>query len=1527
MISLNLRRRITGLLVAIVIAFSSVGAIDLVPLQASVLPNATAVQVVAGTSHTLVRLSNGDVWAWGSNARGQLGVDNNFSATNSLPVHVPLGGQATYIAAGHNSSYAIVGGQVFAWGDNTTGQLGVPASQTAGGRRSTPMAVPGLPIANQVVAGEGHVLVRSGGQVWAFGRNDMGQLVTNNTAASLPQPALTTGAPNAARTIAAGANHSLFISNTASNELWGAGSNQAFQVARAASTLGVPHYLSWNVTAAHGAMSHGANMVAAGNDFTLELAGGNIFAYGTNNSNGRLGRSASSTAVNANRRSNSGVHLNYHMTATNRSINFIAAGHNHALAINTIGSVFTWGSNSQGQLGIGNTASTSAGNSFSLTQVSGLTTSMASVAGGGNHSLAIGTDGSLWAWGGNASGQLGDGSTTTRTTPVQILRSNGTWVNVSSEWHNFTFDASTGTITGYSGPVNNLVIPSQIGGTNVVRIADRAFEDVGLTGTLTLPSTLTSMGLGAFANNNITTVSIPNSVTNIGAGAFLYNSITNLTFVAGGSSLTIGAEAFRHNTLTTVEVPARVSSVGNLAFANNPNLMTARFMHTDITLLQVQSSGGILGNTDIFSGAPSNLRLYRQAGNVTIAAYHGRQWNIIGTAGGNVGHSNFTFSLVAGAYTITSFVGAVPVNGAIVFPNTGPTGAPVRTIAGTVFQSLVGTPRNNITSIVFEAPSSVNTIAANAFLGLPGLRTAVIPASVQSIGASAFANSTALTEVHFEHPNGYQLRNGQIFANETIFTGIGANLRLTRPVGASASSYVPFVSPVGVTRNWSVSDGNIAWWTISPATGTGPATIVSFNGPNNLATIEIPSVVGGRSIVSIGAHVLNASNAPNLQEVIIPASVTNIAANAISGPNLITARLLHTDGGTIQTIPANAFGDPAVRNANFRIWFQTHATGFSEPVWRGFPSQTDLGGIWESSEWTGQGLIITGFIGGGTTIQIPESIGGRPVRYIGPNVFQNNTELRSLVIPGSVAFISDNAVNNAPNLEMIYLRHTNANIFTYFPTAAFVGVHPNLRIYFPVGATGFTTPTWNNFRAYPQEWAYTVTAGQVTLTGYNGLDTVVEIPSTIQGLPVRAIASETFANNQNITSIVIPATVNTILANAVFNCRYLETVVFEHTNANDITNFASYAFVGVAANFRILFPYGAIGFTTPAWRGYFAAPKTGDSVLRHGNFEYTIRRVTLPGMGNVSHDEVVITRYIGNTAVITVPATIDGMPVAGLGDAAFFQNGFVTQVNLPQSLRTIGNNTFAGATALTSIRIPAAVTEIGNSAFMGASSLTRVSFEHTNGANITIGENAFSNTGAGFHVTFPTGAAGFSTPTWRGVPAVPYGQAPSQGGQNNNQNNQGQPGTARSFPVSTTDTFPGVTGAPLLFREGVGYVSLRAFAILIESNPNTEIRFNVPEAGWATITGRHTDGRTVTLTITSNDPRVVVTHNGVRHDETDLAAWAGPLSGRARYQLRTINEGGNIFLPFRAVSNIFGYDVSMLNSTTVQFTALVDAEG
>jgi alpha-tubulin suppressor-like RCC1 family protein len=146
----------------------------------------------------------------------------------------------------------------------------------------------------------------------------------------------------------------------------------------------------------------------------------------------------------------------------------VSAGDNHSAAIKTDGTLWTWGYNWYGQLGLGDSGDYT--NRSSPVQVGALTT-WASVFGGSNQTSAIKSDGTLWGWGENLQGALGLGDTVRRSTPSPIGALTN-WASVSTGYAYMASIKTDGTLWtwGYNnygqlgqGDVINRSSPVQVG--------------------------------------------------------------------------------------------------------------------------------------------------------------------------------------------------------------------------------------------------------------------------------------------------------------------------------------------------------------------------------------------------------------------------------------------------------------------------------------------------------------------------------------------------------------------------------------------------------------------------------------------------------------------------------------------------------------------------------------------------------------------------------------------------------------------------------------------------------------------------------------------------------------------------------------------------------------------------------------------------------------------------------------------------------------------------------------------------------
>jgi|GEM_PF-2505416 len=170
--------------------------------------------VTAGFTHSLGIKTNGELWAWGNNGSGQLGLGDNNQ--RNAPVQVGVFTDWESVSAGNGYTAAIRSGEgLYVWGDNNYGQLGIGNNTP----RFAPVQVSPGYLWSSVSAGMNHTLaVRDDGTLWVWGYNSNGQLgLGNNISHNTPQPLRGIGWEN----VSAGGAHTVAIRSGGGIWIWG----------------------------------------------------------------------------------------------------------------------------------------------------------------------------------------------------------------------------------------------------------------------------------------------------------------------------------------------------------------------------------------------------------------------------------------------------------------------------------------------------------------------------------------------------------------------------------------------------------------------------------------------------------------------------------------------------------------------------------------------------------------------------------------------------------------------------------------------------------------------------------------------------------------------------------------------------------------------------------------------------------------------------------------------------------------------------------------------------------------------------------------------------------------------------------------------------------------------------------------------------------------------------------------------------------------------------------------------------------
>jgi len=349
--------------------------------------------------HVCALTREGAVWCWGANQRGELGDLTQISRPQPTAVALPSGQPMQAIATGSAHSCALGGGKIWCWGANQLGELGDGSNAD----QLAPTAVP-LGPASEIVAAGHHTCARTtGGGVWCWGANQAGQLgegTTGNFGVPVPVTAIEDAAG-----LTVGDTFSCALRRAGTVWCWG--DNRLGQLGNDAP---IERLRPTKVGDGEPADSLAdAISVSAGGAHTCALRQTQpprAACWGDNQA-GQLG---DGTRLDR----SSPVSLKIGLDAAQ-----IVTGGLHTCLLGTAGSegVWCWGRGNAGQLG------TSALIDVIVpTALSGLREDdgAATLGAGQSHTCALLKDRSVWCWGANTEGQLGDGTTSSRSNPAAV---------------------------------------------------------------------------------------------------------------------------------------------------------------------------------------------------------------------------------------------------------------------------------------------------------------------------------------------------------------------------------------------------------------------------------------------------------------------------------------------------------------------------------------------------------------------------------------------------------------------------------------------------------------------------------------------------------------------------------------------------------------------------------------------------------------------------------------------------------------------------------------------------------------------------------------------------------------------------------------------------------------------------------------------------------------------------------------------------------------------------------------------------
>jgi alpha-tubulin suppressor-like RCC1 family protein len=549
--------------------------------------------VSCGERHTVAVKTDGTLWIWGGNNNGQLGKGTNRSSVN-IPeqlgtandwVEVSAGRNHTlirksnntlwFVGACYNTSTAsqlwqvgtasdwatMAGGSFTDYAIKQNGQLWT--WNNSNGRNTTPARVGNTSdwekVDNSITySPEYHALfIKTNGTLWAIGSNQFGQLGNGSTTAQTSIPTQI-GNQNDWKEIVAGSHYSLALKTDNSFYAWGRNHHAQFGIGENKNTIRTINNTTFWKSVASASGTYNGHTLAIQND-------GSLWAWGQNN-DGQLGL---------------GFTYNHQIlpqrVGNDNDWEKISNGFHFSVGIKENGTLWVWGRNGRSQLGLPSTIT----NRTTPVLVNN-DSDWVEVSAGAEFVIALKNNGTLWAWGYNFDGQMGNNSTTTITAPTQI-GSDTNWVALSAGYHHSMGLKSDSTLWtwgsnqhGQLGRTGNTRIPIQVGTDKWLDFSAGGLHSLGIRE----DSTLWAWGRNQYSqlgdnssSNKSTPIKIGNDSTWISIGTGYEHSLgiqSDSTLWAWGRNGTgqLGDTVSYINFLGRAYIPTKVNDSKKWKFTN-----------------------------------------------------------------------------------------------------------------------------------------------------------------------------------------------------------------------------------------------------------------------------------------------------------------------------------------------------------------------------------------------------------------------------------------------------------------------------------------------------------------------------------------------------------------------------------------------------------------------------------------------------------------------------------------------------------------------------------------------------------------------------------------------------------------------------------------------------------------------------------------------------------------------------------------------------------------------------------------------